>query len=171
MRSFHQALAAVDHPDARLAAERLESSTMLAERLATADLVERRRLLPAIRLQLTEAAVALGGKPGDIPQTLLYEDAARDADRLSIHEPVWRERLRELADLQRLFPLFDVSIVQRLAMKGFFVRVYGAGGECADVVDFFETFNHDYNEQYRGEVMSTARGSISTTSTSRSSTS
>ena len=147
LRSFQDALRALDRPWADATAARLEGAASCVERYATADVPGRRALLRTLRAELTAVQQELGADEPTLPQTLLYEDV-RGAD-VGAELERWTElAAAPLHALTRMLPAFDVALPQRLVLKGFFLARYGRGGRCEDVLRLVHDFHEDIFTQY-----------------------
>jgi hypothetical protein len=146
---FQAALRAVDRPWARKAADRLEGTRARVAGYAAADLAGRRALLAELRDELQGFLESLDAPQATLPRTLLYEDTRAARDAVTADAGVWRRlALPQLASLGRVLPAFDVSLPQRLVLRGFFLARYGRGGRCDDVLKLVHDFHEDIFDQY-----------------------
>ncbi|MFF5127023.1 lantibiotic dehydratase [Streptomyces syringium] len=154
LRSFRDALRALDRPWADRLADALARPLACVDAYATATLARRRELLAELRNALRSIQRDLGGdhapsSPG-LPQTLLYEDVtAGHTDVTCAPGPQGAPGpLDALRDVERILPAFDLTLPQRITLKGFFVARYGSGGRCTDLLKLVHDFHEDFYEQY-----------------------
>ncbi|WP_370424052.1 lantibiotic dehydratase [Streptomyces sp. QH1-20] len=154
LRSFRDALRALDRPWADRLADALARPLACVDAYPTAGLARRRELLAELRDALRTIQRDLGGNhtpasPG-LPQTLLYEDVtAGHADVTCVAQPYGAPGpLDALRDVERILPAFDLTLPQRITLKGFFVARYGSGGRCTDLLRLVHDFHEDFYEQY-----------------------
>ncbi|MGX8909878.1 lantibiotic dehydratase [Streptomyces netropsis] len=154
LRSFRDALRALDRPWADRLADALARPLACVDAYPTAGLARRRELLAELRDALRTIQRDLGGdhtpaSPG-LPQTLLYEDVtAGHADVTCVAEQQGAPGpLDALRDVERILPAFDLTLPQRITLKGFFVARYGSGGRCTDLLRLVHDFHEDFYEQY-----------------------
>ncbi|RKS71001.1 lantibiotic biosynthesis dehydratase-like protein [Actinomadura pelletieri DSM 43383] len=149
LRGFRDRIARIDRPWAVDLAERLD---LVADHLAlygAADLDERRRLVDSVRSEFVEAQHELGLNEVTTPRTLVYEDVSHPEARITADREGWeRTLLPSLRGLSRVLPLFDMTLPQRLNLKGFFLARYGRGGRCEDVLRFVHEFHRDFFDQF-----------------------
>jgi len=147
LRAFQAALRSVDRPWAARAADALEPAAACVARYAGAGLAERRALLRELRQALAAVQAGLGAEGASLPQTLLYEDVSAGPVTADLER--WTAlAARPLESLTRILPAFDVSLPQRLTLKGFFLARYGRGGRCDDVLRLVHDFHEDIFGQY-----------------------
>ncbi|MEU4266664.1 lantibiotic dehydratase [Streptomyces sp. NPDC026092] len=148
LRAFQAALRAVGRPWADELAAELDTPVSLVDRFAEAAPDERPAVLGALRERLREIQRGLGAEEGRVPQTVLYEDAAAGT-ATGPDAGTWA-RLAEapLAAVERVLPAFDLTLPQRLILKGFFLARYGKGGRCDDLLKLVHDFHEDFFEQY-----------------------
>ncbi|WP_063836006.1 lantibiotic dehydratase [Actinacidiphila yeochonensis] len=147
LRSFQAALRSLDRPWAGQAAAALDAVGGCVGRYAAAGLHERRGLLRELRAALDAVRAGLGAGRVTLPQTLLYEDVS--AGPVTADPRRWTGLAAEPLDsLTRILPAFDVSLPQRLTLKGFFLARYGRGGRCEDVLRLVHDFHEDIFSQY-----------------------
>ena len=147
--SFAANLRRLGHPWAVDVADRLSDLAGQVSAYGHADLGTRRFLLDHVRTEVGEISRALGATDFTLPQTLIYEDA-----RVG-HQPVRYSRDRWLAQfdaplrtVSAMLPAFDLSLADRIVLKGFFLNRIGAGGRCDDVLRFIQEFHEDIYDEY-----------------------
>ncbi|MGW2185343.1 lantibiotic dehydratase [Streptomyces sp. NPDC001719] len=153
LRAFRDALRDLDRPWATRLAETLEWPVACVDRYATAGAGLRRELLAELRRALTEIQRDLGAPEAALPRTLLYEDVrAGSADTaVTCGLRPWTEAggpLAALRSIERVLPAFDLTLPQRITLKGFFVARYGRGGRCEDLLKLVHDFHEDFYDQY-----------------------
>ena len=149
LRDFQDALRAVGRGWAHAAAGRLDGARTLVAGYAAAPLERRRALLTELRAELHGFLTALDAPDATLPRTLLYEDTRASRETVAAGGRTWRElALPGLASLGRILPAFDVSLPQRLTLRGFFLARYGHGGRCDDVLKLVHDFHEDIFDQY-----------------------
>ncbi|MFI9275508.1 lantibiotic dehydratase [Kitasatospora sp. NPDC052896] len=147
LRSFQDALRALERPWAGRIADRLAAPHAAIARYPEGDVPTRRALLTEIRSELASIQGELGGTQVAPPQTLLYEDVA--AGELTADPTAWAElAARPLRSLARILPVFDLALAQRLTLKGFFLARHGRGGRCEDLLQLVHDFHEDIFNQY-----------------------
>ncbi|MGW8992242.1 lantibiotic dehydratase [Streptomyces zhihengii] len=148
LRAFQDSLRAVGRPWADTLASRLDGPVSHVDRFARAAPADRPAVLAALRTELREIQEELGAGQGRVPQTVLYEDAAAGYTGTPDRE-VWdRIAHRPLAAVERVLPAFDLTLPQRLVLKGFFLARHGRGGRCDDVLKLVHDFHEDFFDQY-----------------------
>ncbi|GGR37758.1 lantibiotic dehydratase [Streptomyces netropsis] len=154
LRSFRDALRALDRPWAERLADALARPLACVDAYPAAGLARRRELLAELREALRTVQRDLGAdhapsSPG-LPQTLLYEDVtAGHTDVSCVAGPEGAPGpLDALRDVERILPAFDLTLPQRVTLKGFFVARYGSGGRCTDLLRLVHDFHEDFYEQY-----------------------
>ncbi len=149
VRDFQAALRAVDRPWADKAADGLDGAVGRVRDYASASLGRRRELLGELRAELQAFLVSLDAPEATLPRTLLYEDTRASRQEVAASPRVWRDiALPPLTSLGRILPAFDVSLPQRLTLRGFFLARYGHGGRCDDVLKLVHDFHEDIFDQY-----------------------
>lgn len=148
LRAFQTSLRAVERPWADALAAELDGPVSLVDRFGRAAPAERPAVLAALRERLREIQRTLGAEEGRVPQTVLYEDAAAGT-ATGPDARAWA-RLADgpLAAVERVLPAFDLTLPQRLILKGFFLARYGKGGRCDDLLKLVHDFHEDFFEQY-----------------------
>ncbi|MEW2521904.1 lantibiotic dehydratase [Actinacidiphila alni] len=147
LRSFQDALRALDRDWADTVADRLDGPAACVERWPAAGVADRRALLGELRRDLLALQSDLGAATPSLPQTLLYEDVREDTVEADLTE--WTElAAAPLHALTGMLPAFDVALPQRLILKGFFLARYGRGGRCDDLLRFVHDFHEDIFTQY-----------------------
>ena len=149
LREFQGALRAVDRPWADKAADRLAGTARCVAGYAAAPLARRRELLGELRAELQAFLGSLDAPEATLPRTLLYEDTRAARAEVAADPALWRDlALPPLTSLGRILPAFDVSLPQRLTLRGFFLARYGHGGRCDDVLKLVHDFHEDIFDQY-----------------------
>ena len=149
LRAFQQALRALDRPWAGAAAARLDGAADRVNAYAAAPLQHRRRLLSELRSELQAFLRSLDATEVTLPRTLLYEDTRAAGDEVTADPRPWQALAQPpLAALGRILPAFDVSLPQRLTLKGFFLARYGHGARCEDLLKLVHDFHEDVFDQY-----------------------
>ncbi|MFJ3582396.1 lantibiotic dehydratase [Streptomyces sp. NPDC090127] len=148
LRAFQRSLRAVGRPWADELAAELAGPVELVDRFARAAPAERPAVLAALRERLREIQRALGAEEGRVPQTVLYEDAAAGTATGPDAQAWARLADGPLAAVERVLPAFDLTLPQRLILKGFFLARYGRGGRCDDLLKLVHDFHEDFFEQY-----------------------
>ncbi|WP_241999495.1 lantibiotic dehydratase [Streptomyces klenkii] len=163
LRAFHDALQALDRPWAARLAEGLRQPLACVAQYAAEGQEARRALLAELRHSLTAVQRELGATEPTLPRTLLYEDVRAGAGGTDAGEADVRCNLRpwtapapapdegpleSLRSLERVLPAFDLTLPQRITLKGFFVARYGSGGRCEDLLKLVHDFHEDFYDQY-----------------------
>jgi hypothetical protein len=149
VRAFQHVLRQIERPWADRAADLLDGPVSCIDQYAAADLPTRRALLATLRRELGAVTEALGAPGASLPRTILYEDVRAADDFAICDQGTWTElAAAPLRSLGRILPAFDVSLPQRLTLKGFFAARYGAGARCEDLLKFVHDFHEDLFDQY-----------------------
>lgn len=149
LRAFQGSLRALDRPWAARAADRLEAAVGCVDAYAAARLPRRRELLAELRAELQSFLGSLDATEATLPRTLLYEDTRAAAAEVVADPGPWQALAQPpLAALARILPAFDVSLPQRLTLKGFFLARYGHGARCEDLLKLVHDFHEDVFDQY-----------------------
>ena len=149
LRSFRESVRGLETKWASEMAELLDAPIRLMESYPMADLPRRRELLEELRAQFSVIQQSLGSSSAALPQTLVYEDSrAAAAVQLSDGDEFTDSVGTALQQLSRLAPAFDITLPNRLTLKGFFLARYGRGGTCEDVLKLVHDFQEDIYEQY-----------------------
>ncbi|WP_417801280.1 lantibiotic dehydratase [Streptomyces gamaensis] len=156
LRAFRDALLELRRPWARSLARSLEWPIACVDRYAAAGTALRRQLLAELRTALADIQRELGAAEPSLPRTLLYEDVraggpgepAVECDLRSWAGTEDGGPLGSLRSLERVLPAFDVTLPQRLTLKGFFLARYGRGGRCEDLLKLVHDFHEDFYDQY-----------------------
>ncbi len=164
LASYCRELAAIQTPLTDRLAEELGAVQLLVSAYGTAPLATRRVLLTNIKRQVKLCYALLGQADTPLPRTLIYEDTTLQPQKMALPARQWDTLIFNLSELQRLLPVFDTSLSQKLITRGYFRAKYGAGQRCDDFLLFADTINADYFEQYRRDlatrrVLGTAAGS------------
>lgn len=115
---------------------------------ATADLARRREILAEVK-QLVQASYReLDEAEHVIPRTMIYEDTTVSPRKLAISPQRWQELRSNLAEFQRILPVFDVNLQRRLVTKGYFRARFGAGGRADDFLSFADDFNQEFFDHF-----------------------
>ncbi|MEV6316298.1 lantibiotic dehydratase [Streptomyces sp. NPDC051776] len=148
LRAFQDSLRDLDRPWAEELAQALEGPASYVERFAHASPAERRGLLQELRGGLRRIQVDLGAERAKVPQTVLYEDAVAGRD-VACDPAAWTELAEgPLRAVERVLPAFDLTLPQRITLKGFFLARYGQGGRCDDLLKLVHDFHEDFFDQY-----------------------
>ncbi|WP_425582487.1 lantibiotic dehydratase, partial [Streptomyces synnematoformans] len=161
LRAFQRALRGLDRPWADDVAAALEGPADLLARYPAASPAERRELLGGLRRGLADIQRELGVAQPRVPRTVLYEDTtvpevtatARRTAAAAPGAPAAPAGLVDalagpLAAVERVLPAFDLTLPQRLTLRGFFLARYGAGGRCTDLLKLIHDFHEDFFDQY-----------------------
>lgn len=149
LAGFQRALRGLGRAWADDVAGRLDGPLATVRAYPAADAGTRRRLLAALRADLTAIQEQLGAQRPALPQVLLYEDVRASADTTGCDRDGWSRLAAEpLRDVARIFPVFDVSLPQRLTLEGFFLARFGVGGRCDDLLRLVHDFHEDLFDQY-----------------------
>ena len=149
VRDFQRALRLIGRPWADRAADLLDGPISCVDRYAAADLQTRRTLLAALRRDVDAVLEALGAPGASVPRTILYEDVRAEDDFAVCAGQSWTDLAAgPLHALSRILPAFDISLPQRLTLKGFFLARHGAGARCDDLLKFVHDFHEDLFDQY-----------------------
>jgi hypothetical protein len=153
VRDYCLKLLALRTPLAARLAQHLQTAAELAADYARAPLAGRQRLLGALRAEAESLYAELGQAKTQVPRTLLYEDTLIHPDRLALNERQWDAIRADLAEFQRLLPVFDIHLPRKLATRGYFLARYGAGARCDDFLSFADAFNSEFFLQYTRETI------------------
>ncbi|MFG2925637.1 lantibiotic dehydratase [Streptomyces sp. NPDC048305] len=146
--SFVRALTALRRPWASDLAQLLRGAVALIQEYPSVGTIRRAEVLRRLRSALEEALETLGARNPSLPQTLLYEDADAGAD-VSCGLGAWTgAEGGALRSVERVLPAFDLTLPQRLTLKGFFLARYGSGGRCDDLLGLVHDFHEDFFDQY-----------------------
>lgn len=145
-------LVAIQTPLTDRLADELGEVERLVSAYGTAPLETRRELLAAVKWQIKQCYALLGQVHTPLPRTLIYEDTTLKPQKLALAAEQWDIVLSNLGELERLLPIFDASLSQKLITRGYFRAKYGAGQRCDDFLLFADTINADYFEQYRRDM-------------------
>lgn len=149
LRDFQGALRAVGRAWSDKAAAALDGAIAAIDGYPAADVAARRALLGTLRSELSAFLGVLDAPEATLPRTLLYEDARAAREEVAADGAFWGEvALPPLNALNRVLPAFDVSLPQRLTLKGFFLARFGHGGRCEDVLKLVHDFHEDIFDQY-----------------------
>lgn len=150
---FREGVERIDSPVATVVASHLQHIETLIKDYAPAAVAERRQLLEAINQDVKSCYEELSGDEREIPRTILYEDATIRAPQLSISPQVWEEAIEDLQGLQNLLPIFDMMVINKRVMNGYYKLIHGKGQRCDDVLSFAEVFSQDYYKEYLRAMM------------------
>ncbi|MFE7357413.1 lantibiotic dehydratase [Streptomyces sp. NPDC057543] len=148
LRSFQQALRALGAPWADSVAAGLDGPAACLAAYPAAGLAERRTLLHSLRDQLLDVQRELGAAEPALPQTLLYEDVSAGDDPVRGGGLLTGATGQALREVEGILPMFDITLPQRLTLRGFFVARYGRGGRCDDLLGLVHDFHEDLFDQY-----------------------
>jgi hypothetical protein len=150
-------LATLDGAKTGEVARALRRVESLVEAYAEGSLGERRAIRKSIGQEVADCYRLLGAGEEHVPHTLLYEDATIRLPQLGLNAGQWEGRIEALREVQRVLPIFDLTVAPRLVMNAFFKTIYGEGQQCDDVLSFAEVFTQDYYDQYRRASMRRAQ--------------
>jgi hypothetical protein len=153
LNCFRQSIKRIDNPVATRVAAHLQHIEALISDYALAAVAGRRQLLEEVKQEVKSCYAELAGDEREIPRTILYEDATIAARQLSISPQVWKEAIRDLQDIQNLLPIFDMMVINRRVMNGFYKLIHGKGQRCDDVLSFAEVFSQDYYKEFLRAMM------------------
>jgi hypothetical protein len=149
LRSFRDSVRGLGTGWAVDLAERLDVPVQLLGRYPAADLPRRRELLDGLRDALGDIQLSLGAPAAALPQTLVYEDSRAAAAVQTCAGREFTDAVgAQLRALSRMTPAFDITLPNRLTLKGFFLARFGQGGRCDDVLKLVHDFQEDIYEQY-----------------------
>ncbi|MFW6691576.1 lantibiotic dehydratase [Streptomyces sp. MAR4 CNX-425] len=156
LRAFQRALRALDRPWADDVAAALTAPLDLLARYPAAPPAERRELLGGLRRGLADVQRELGVAQPRVPRTVLYEDTTAPEVTAPRAAPAGAAAPAGLVDalagplaaVERVLPAFDLTLPQRLTLRGFFLARYGTGGRCTDLVKLIHDFHEDFFDQY-----------------------
>ena len=118
-----------------------------------ADAPQRRDALRAIARD--HAAGRAGDHPGSRPPRNRYcrrpccTRTSGATRRSPSDEQAWhRLAAQPLTSLERILPTFDITLPQKLTLKGFFLARYGRGGRCDDLLKLVHDFHEDFYDEY-----------------------
>ncbi|MER5629115.1 lantibiotic dehydratase [Streptomyces nitrosporeus] len=148
LRSFQQALRGLGAPWADTVADGLEGPAACLAAYPAAPLTERRTLLRTLRTRLLDVQRDLGAENPTLPQTLLYEDVSAGEDLPGGPGPLAGTAGRALRRIEGILPMFDITLPQRITLRGFFLARHGRGGRCDDLLGLVHDFHEDFFDQY-----------------------
>ncbi|MFI8003495.1 lantibiotic dehydratase [Streptomyces sp. NPDC086010] len=148
LRSFQEALRGLGVPWAHSAADSLDGPAACLAGYPAADVRTRRALLGTLREGLLQAQRDLGAAEPALPQTLLYEDVSAGGDLVCAPGLLAGETGRALRAVESILPMFDITLPQRITLRGFFTARYGRGGRCDDLLGLVHDFHEDFFDQY-----------------------
>lgn len=149
VRDFQRALRRIGRSWADRAADLLDGPIACVDQYTAASVSTRRALLATLRRELGAVLGALAAPGASLPRTILYEDVRAKEDFVSCDAKSWTElAAAPLHSLSRILPAFDISLPQRLTLKGFFLARHGAGARCEDLLKFVHDFHEDLFDQY-----------------------
>lgn len=118
---------------------RLAALGELYRRFEAAPSSERVVLLRRMEEGLSEAFALVGGTLApEWSGCLVYEDTTLEASQARVGLDLWEQSREDLLLLQRLLPLFTNRPLSRRMHTSAFVQLYGEGGSCENVLDFYE---------------------------------
>lgn len=157
--SFSEGVEEIGTPWALDLAERVREVSALASRIAAANADERRSVLDDLRSRLGDLMSAFGAAPGDLPKTLVYEDATTPGLDVTASAELWENGVaRDLDRVSSILPVFDVLLPQRYLLEGFFAIRFGTEGVSQDLVRLVQDFHLDIFDEY----MKTSAGPLQT---------
>ncbi|MFE7750920.1 lantibiotic dehydratase [Streptomyces sp. NPDC057428] len=148
LRSFQEALRGLGVPWAGTAADSLDGPAACLAAYPAADVRTRRELLRTLREGLLQAQKELGAAEPTLPQTLLYEDVSAGGDLVCPPGLLAGETGRALRAVEGVLPIFDITLPQRITLRGFFTARHGRGGRCDDLLGLVHDFHEDFFDQY-----------------------
>ncbi|MFF5337949.1 lantibiotic dehydratase [Streptomyces sp. NPDC013181] len=149
LRSFQRALRGLGAPWADAVAASLDGPAACLAAYPAAPLAERRALLRTLRAQLLGIQRELGAEEdAALPQTLVYEDVSAGADLSGGPGPLSGATGQALRRVEGILPMYDVTLPQRITLRGFFLARYGSGGRCDDLLGLVHDFHEDFFDQY-----------------------
>jgi hypothetical protein len=120
-------------------AERLAVLADCYRRFEAAPPPERLSLLRRMEELLREAFTLVQGTLApEWTECIVYEDTTLEASEARIGTGLWEQSREDLLLLQRLLPLFTNRPLGRRILTSAFVQLYGRGGTCGNVLDFYE---------------------------------
>ncbi|GAA2932157.1 lantibiotic dehydratase [Kitasatospora cinereorecta] len=146
--SFQHALRALEAPWADRVARSLDGPAACLAAYPAAGVDERRTLLRTLREQLLATQRELAAPEPALPQTLLYEDVSAGDDLVCGPGVLTGTTGRALRAVEGVLPMFDMTLPQRITLRGFFVARYGRGGRCDDLLGLVHDFHEDLFDQY-----------------------
>ncbi|MFD6275874.1 lantibiotic dehydratase [Streptomyces sp. NPDC060209] len=146
--SFQHALRGLGAPWADTAADALDGPAACLAAYPAADVATRRALLRTLRAGLLQVQKELGATEPALPQTLLYEDVSAGGDLVCPPGLLAGETGRALRAVEGILPMFDITLPQRITLRGFFTARYGRGGRCDDLLGLVHDFHEDFFDQY-----------------------
>ncbi|MYW13180.1 lantibiotic dehydratase [Streptomyces sp. SID2563] len=148
LRSFQQALRGLGAPWADAVAASLDGPAACLAAYPAAPLTERRTLLRTLRAQLLDVQRELGAADAALPQTLVYEDVSAGEDLRGGPGPLAGATGRALRRVEGILPMYDITLPQRITLRGFFLARHGSGGRCDDLLGLVHDFHEDLFDQY-----------------------
>ncbi len=148
LRSFQDALRALGVAWAGTVADGLDGPAACLAAYPAADVPARRALLRTLRAGLLDVQKELGAAEPALPQTLLYEDVSAGDDLVCPPALLSGATGRALRAVEGVLPLFDITLPQRITLRGFFTARYGRGGRCDDLLGLVHDFHEDFFDQY-----------------------
>ena len=153
--AFQRALRGLERPWADGVAAALEGPAELLARYPAAAPAERRELLAGLRQGLADVQRDLGVAQPRVPRTVLYEDTTAPEVTAPGTGPAGAPAAGlvdalagPLAAVERVLPAFDLTLPQRLTLRGFFLARHGTGGRCTDLLKLIHDFHEDFFDQY-----------------------
>ncbi|RPK83057.1 hypothetical protein EES45_07935 [Streptomyces sp. ADI97-07] len=148
LHSFQEALRGLGAPWADRVAAGLDGPAACLAAYPAAGVDERRTLLRTLREQLLDTQWELGATDPGLPQTLLYEDVSAGDGLVCGPGVLTGATGRALRAVEGVLPMFDMTLPQRITLRGFFVARYGRGGRCDDLLGLVHDFHEDLFDQY-----------------------
>ncbi|MBO0912917.1 lantibiotic dehydratase [Streptomyces laculatispora] len=148
LHSFQDALRALGAAWADTVADGLDGPAACLAAYPAADVPARRVLLRTLRAGLLDVQKELGAAEPALPQTLLYEDVSAGDDLVCPPALLSGATGRALRAVEGVLPLFDITLPQRITLRGFFTARYGRGGRCDDLLGLVHDFHEDFFDQY-----------------------
>ncbi|MEU3223708.1 lantibiotic dehydratase [Streptomyces sp. NPDC006976] len=148
LRSFQRALRGLGAPWADAVAAGLDGPAACLAAYPGAPLTERRTLLRTLRAQLLDVQRELGAEDPALPQTLVYEDVSAGEDLPGGPGPLAGATGQALRRVEGILPMYDITLPQRITLRGFFLARHGSGGRCDDLLGLVHDFHEDFFDQY-----------------------
>jgi len=132
-------------------AQTLQSAVSCIDGYPVADVAGRREALRTIAriMRLAEREITPDPDAESVlPQTMLYEDVRSDT-AVTRDEHAWHQlAVPPLRSLEQILPTFDITLPQKLTLKGFFLARHGRGGRCDDLLKLVHEFHEDFFDEY-----------------------
>jgi hypothetical protein len=130
----------------------LQSAASSIDGYPAADAAQRRGALRDIarvmRVAERDISPESAAAQSVLPQTMVYEDVRCDATVVTDGQSWHRLAVPALTCMERILPTFDITLPQKLTLKGFFLARYGRGGRCDDLLKLVHEFHEDFYDEY-----------------------